>query len=154
MTPCPKCKTEVPGGESYCPKCFEPVEQPKKPGWWRRFLNGLFGPPTQVTIATQTAFTGFQRIEYVDPATGERKQAQSFDDIPESQRPQFEELQRTLQTKGAAHETRFIFRDMTGQEHVYKSPDEMPPEIRALYEQIRKLAEGKLVTSEPSSLGP
>src|SRR5438105_14382368 len=88
MLHCSKCKSEVPTGEGYCPQCFEPVEQPKRPGWWRRFLNALFGGTTQVTIATQTAFSGFQRIEYVDPTTGERTQVQALDDVPVDLPPQ------------------------------------------------------------------
>jgi hypothetical protein len=145
MLHCPKCQTEVPGGESYCPKCFEPVEQPKPRSLWRRFVDWLSGPRAQAKVH----LSGFQHIEYVDPADGQRKQAKSFADIPESLRPQFEALQKQL-AEGSVGDasTAFVFRDFGGGEHTYKSVDEMPPEVRSLYEQIRKLAEGKLAAEK------
>jgi len=35
--------------------------------------------------------------------------------------------------------SKFVFRDLSGKEQTYGSVEEMPPEVRSLFDQIRRL---------------
>jgi hypothetical protein len=148
MFPCPKCKTEIPSGENYCPQCFEQLEPPPRPSWWRRLLHKLFGPrPVQYQVGS----SGICKIELLDPATGQRKQADSLTQLPPNLRPQLEELCRQA-LPGEAKGT-YVFQDFAGQKHTYHSLEEMPPELRSFFEQARRLAVKDIGKNEPAKRG-
>src|SRR5207247_8399948 len=122
---CPKCATEVPSDYTYCPQCFTPVEQP---GPWKRLFRWLFGGTTTKYQVNQVKFSAVQRIDTVDPATGQPKVVNSLEEVPAELRPQFEEMRQKVLSGEA--KGNFVVRDFSGQERTYQSVAEMPPEIR------------------------
>ena len=141
---CSKCSADIPDAQDYCSQCFTAVE---RPSWWTRLWRSLFEDPSP---RVQVSFTSCQRIEFVDPTTGQHRVVHSLDQVPPEIRAHFEELQRqALQgnCKGSFH-----VRDLSGIEHTYNSLDEMPPEVRNLFEEVRRLgpnAPGATTASTP-----
>ncbi len=96
----------------------------------------------------QVGISRTQFIEFVDPATGQSKQVQSLDQVPPDLRAHIEEFRR--QVLQGAGEATFVYRDLSGQQHTYQSPQEMPPEVCSLFEHVRKLAEKAVLDQAPA----
>jgi hypothetical protein len=71
-------------------------------------------------------------VTFVDTATGKRQVFNSFDEVPSEIRTKIQEAQAqggiTSQTSSV------VFLGADGQE--YHSLEEMPPDVRAMYEQV------------------
>jgi hypothetical protein len=83
---------------------------------------------TQVGLIKAT-----DRIKIRDGRTGELREYGSLEEVPLEYREQIRQArQAAMSGKSVAP---IIFTDAFGKEHTYHSPDEMPPELRALYEK-------------------
>jgi len=111
-------------------------------------LAGLtYGEPQIVERFSDHAFpttvkTVVNRHEPMQPTI-----AHSLDELPPTVRAQVEAMQERVREAGpaAAREAktvrRITFKGPDGQVHVFNSPEEMPPDIRALYERARNTRE-------------
>ena len=133
---CEKCGAEIPEGSPVCRSCFEPV---KREGFLSRLLRCFGGArvsmeksasgTTQVRLVTRTR----ERFKIRDAQTGELRVYDSLEEVPLEYREQIRQAREAATSgKGAAP---IIFTDASGKERIYHSPDEMPPELRALYEK-------------------
>jgi len=132
---CEKCGAEIPEGSPVCRSCFEPV---KREGFMSRLLRFFGGVrvisgksaagATQVGLIKAT-----DRIKIRDGRTGELREYGSLEEVPLEYREQIRQAREAAMSgKSVAP---IIFTDASGKEHTYHSPDEMPPELRALYEK-------------------
>lgn len=77
-----------------------------------------------------------QTIRVTDPATGEEREYDSLDQVPLDKRGEIEAaLQAGMTTQ--APET-YLFKTPDGSDAVYHSLDEMPPEIRKIFESLHR----------------
>ena len=142
---CPDCGTPVDRTAQFCPKCYARIEPPSL---WQRFLS-LFQrtaprrPLIQIkkTISIKTTDKDGRQHEY-----------HSLDEVPRELRDEIEKIEsdavrKTFSssssgpiTKIVTEKTVSVFRvkDAAGNERVYHSLDELPPEIRAAIEKAQK----------------
>jgi len=118
-----------------CRSCFEPV---KREAFLSRLLR-IFGG-VRVSVgktaagATQAGLIKTKdRIKIRDGRTGELREYGSLEEVPMEYREQVRKA-REAAMSGKSFAP-IIFRDASGSEHIYHSPEEMPPELRALYEK-------------------
>ena len=143
---CPDCGELLEPDAQFCPKCFARIEPP---GFWRRLFSSLIGRSKsrrplvtiQKTISIKTKDKDGQEHEY-----------HSLDAVPadfreEIQKLEAETLKETLKhsssdglTTFSSKKTLSVFRvkDASGNERVYHSLDELPPEIKKAIEQAQK----------------
>ena len=132
---CEKCGAEIPEGSPVCRSCFEPV---KREGFLSRLLRIFGGVRVSVgksaTGATQVGIIkATDRITIRDGRTGELREYGSLEEVPLEHRQQIRQAREAaISGKNVAP---IIVRNAFGKEHTYHSPDEMPPELRALYEK-------------------
>jgi len=156
MTNCPQCGNPVAQTDQFCPKCFARLEPP---GLWRKILS-LFqsaaksGPRVVNIKKTVTIkMTG---------ADGQTQEYHSLDEAPPEMRAEIEKLEaEVMKERGQAvslteksqtgdkitsrtiikkNVSVFTIKDASGNERVYHSLDELPPEIR----EAVKRAQNKL----------
>jgi hypothetical protein len=157
---CPGCGNTVAETDQFCSKCFARLEPP---GFWRKFLSlfqsaGQSRPPIVVNIKKTVS------IKTVDK-DGERHECHSLDEVPPEMRAEFEKLEsEVMKEKGQAvsftetSPTRnavtsgliskqsvsvFRIKDASGNERIYHSLDELPPDIRAQFERAQKQIEAQ-----------
>jgi hypothetical protein len=149
---CPACGALIAEGQAFCPSCSEPVRQPGLISrLWTRLRAALADPAP--IVAMQRA----EQIQVVDPKTGERKVYQSLAEMPAETRAALEaalggtslpavldaaaieRLAREAAARGVPGDLVkcqvFTHRDASGREHTYQSLEEMPPEVRAIFEK-------------------
>jgi hypothetical protein len=143
---CPECGNPVEKEAQFCPKCFARIEPPT---FWQKLLRLLQGtgkPRRSVLNIKKTV-----SIKTTD-AQGERHVYHSLDELPPDLRKEVESLQaeglkESLHasstdgptTKVISRKTGSVFkvRDAAGNEQVYHSLEELPPEVRAAWEHAR-----------------
>jgi hypothetical protein len=124
---CPACGAALREGRSSCENCH--TELPK-PALWRRVLDLLLKPRLRVT---RTKFVlRAAPLWVIDKATGERRCAASLADLPPELREQIahssgQPLQKTFCIN---------FQGADGRPQTFHSVEEMPPEVRAIYERV------------------
>jgi hypothetical protein len=141
---CPECANPVEKDAQFCPKCFARIEPP---GFWKRFLC-LFqstGRPRRSIINIKKSVT----IKTTDK-DGQHHEYHSLEDVPPELRAEIEKLSSEalkegfsssisdgLTTKIVSKRTVSLYKikDASGNERVYHSLDELPPEIRAALEK-------------------
>ena len=147
---CPKCGGSLEKGAQFCPKCFERVEAP---GLWRRFLS-LFqttGTPARRVVNLSKTVT----IKTTDP-DGRKHEYHSMAEAPPEVRAELEKMEveafkqagdsvvaeisdgATSKIFSRKDVSVFKLKDASGNERIYHSLDELPPEIRAAIEQAQK----------------
>ena len=142
---CPACGTALENDAQFCPKCFRPIEAP---GFWQR-LASLFKPrPRRPLVSIKKTIT----IRSTD-ASGQKHEYHSLDDVPPELAQEIKKLEnealkdascttsgdgRTTQITGHKSISVFKIKDASGQERVYHSLEELPPEIRAALEAAQK----------------
>jgi hypothetical protein len=115
-------------------------------------MPGKFSPRTAQFLAALSQLTGLscEAPVVVDPSGPRTNVAcqrvsggapivqtySSLDDLPEEFRAQVNQVRTEAMISNTPQTIRF--RDADGREHTYQSPEEMPPEIRAIYEQMRR----------------
>lgn len=151
---CPECGNTVTVTDQFCPKCFARLEPP---GFWRKFLSlfrfaGQSGPRIVNLKKTVTIKTMGE--------DGEPHEYHSLDEVPPGMRAEIEKLEsEVLKEKGVSlslpetSSTReaitsgmiskksvsvFKIKDASGNERIYHSLDEMPPDVRSLVERAQK----------------
>lgn len=156
---CPACGNIVAVTDQFCPKCFARLEPP---GLWRKFLSWLrsqvkvqvpgIRPRPQVTIkkTVDIQTTGKDGVKH---------EYHSLDEVPPEMRAEFEKLESAVlgemgasasvtetSSEGDVTKSRYIstknisvykVRDAGGNERIYHSFEELPPEIRAAFEKAR-----------------
>jgi uncharacterized protein YrzB (UPF0473 family) len=148
---CPECGIPVENDAHFCPKCYARIEPP---GLLRRlggFFRGLFKPGVHV-IKTEKKV----KITTVD-SDGNRHDYHSVNEVPLAQRAQFEKMETEANEQARAMSAElaqtpsppglvkvkaasvFKIKDALGQERVYHSLEELPPEVR---ERLAKLMPG------------
>ena len=146
---CPECRNPVEKEAQFCPKCFARLE---RPGLWQRFLSlfrTLSQPPRLVVEITKNV-----TIKTTDK-DGQRHEYHSLEEAPpelraEIQKAEAEALKEALSSKsldGAPLRitrtktiSTFRVKDPAGNERVYHSLEELPPEVRAAFEQAQQRA--------------
>jgi hypothetical protein len=144
---CPDCGYPVEKSLSYCPKCFARTEPQ---GWWRRFLS-LLG----VGRRSPDAVIHVDRDIIIDTTDeeGQQHEYHSLDEVPPEVRAEIEklksepwkEISRSFSSDGHRTEivrektlSTFKFTDEMGNERLYRSLEEMPPELRAAVEEAER----------------
>lgn len=150
---CPACGNVVTATDQFCPKCFARLEPP---GRWRKFLS-WFQPspkPRRPLIAIKKTVD----IRTTDEA-GAKHEYHSLDELPTELREEIKKLEAeafsetgpstsvtetaregnttTSQTFIKKSVSVYKIKDASGNERVYHSLDELPPEIRAAIEKAR-----------------
>jgi hypothetical protein len=148
---CPDCGSPVERGAQFCPKCYARIEPPTL---WQKLL-GLFQskpdrrkPIIEIkkTISIKTTGPDGQHHEYA-----------SLDELPPELRAEIEKAQaeglkqvfRSSSSDGlmAKVTTTFVsnrkvslfkVRDPSGNERTYHSLEEMPPDLRAAFEEAQR----------------
>ena len=144
---CPDCGNPVEKEAQFCPKCFARIEPST---FWRKLLR-LFQStvkPRQPIIKIKKTFS--IRTTGKD---GQHHEYHSLDELPPELRQEVEKLEsealkenslssssngltaRIVSTKSASL---FKVKDADGNERIYHSVEELPPEIRAAFEQAQK----------------
>ncbi len=135
---CEKCRAEIPEGSPVCRSCFEPI-QPE--GFLARLLRLLSGGhaswgKTSLLAGTTVKIASTERIKIRNPLTGVLHEYHSLDEVPVEFREQIQKLREAgAKLKGA---TSIVVTDAGGKVQTYQSVDELPPNLRALYEQARR----------------
>lgn len=150
---CPACGTPVEkGAPPFCPKCYARVEPPSL---WQRFLS-LFqtaAKPRRPLITIKKTVS----IKTTDKDGGHHDY-HSLEELPPELRAQVEKFESEALKEGLASgssssdglTTKFItkknysvfkVKDASGNEKVYHSFDELPPEVRAAWEKARQKTE-------------
>ena len=152
---CPECGNTVAVTDQFCSKCFARLEPP---GFWRKLFLSLF----QVVNTPQGRILNIKKAVTIKTVgeDGEPHEYHSLDEVPPGMRAEVEKLEsEVLAGKGNSlsfTETSptgnaitsgiikkqsvsvFKIKDASGNEHIYHSLDEMPPDIRALVERAQK----------------
>src|SRR5436309_2929621 len=132
---CQKCGAEIPEGSPVCRSCFEPV---KSEGFLARLLRWLSGGQassgkTPLTAGTAVKIHTTERIKIRNPLTGELHEYHSLEEVPAEFREQIRKAREAAASgKGGNVIT---VTDSDGKVQTYRSIDELPPELRTLYEQ-------------------
>jgi hypothetical protein len=122
---CPECGSQVADGQECCPECRFQI---RKPGLLGRLRDFFGGSSTKTFITSRT----LENVTFVDTATGERQVFNSFDEVPSEIRTKIQEAQ--AQGGITSQKSSVVFVGADGQE--YHSLEEMPPDVRAMYEQV------------------
>ena len=165
---CPECGNPIAVTDQFCPKCFARLEPP---GLWRKLLS-LFrsagqSRPARPTISIQKTVT----IKTVGE-DGQPHEYHSLDEVPPGLRAEIEKLESDVmkekgkplsftETSPAGDATTseiisqksisiYKVRDASGQERVYHSLAELPPDIRAQIEKLEPEALNERLDSPPS----
>jgi hypothetical protein len=149
---CTQCGNPLEKDAQFCPKCFARIEPP--PSLWRRFCSLFAGAskPRRPAIKIKKTVT----IRTTD-AEGRQHEYHSLADVPQELRAEIEKVEgealkerftlsasEGLTAKFITKKTASVFRfkDTSGNEQVYHSLDEMPPEIRAAFEDAKSKMKG------------
>jgi len=143
---CPDCGNPVEEAAQFCPKCFARIEPPT---FWQKLLRlfqskGGFRKPI---ISIKKAVSINTTDEH-----GQHHEYHSLEEVPPELRKEIEKLESEalkeslsfsssdgLTTKIISRKKASLFRveDASGNERIYHSLDELPPEIRAAFERAR-----------------
>jgi len=139
---CPECGESVEQNAQFCPKCFARIEWP---GFWRKVLSlfqSSLKPSRPIVKINKTII-----IKTTDK-DGQKHEYHSLAEVPPDMRAQIQKLeseafkQPIVSSTSDGFEIRseksvsvFRVKDASGNERVYRSLDELPPEIRAAIEQ-------------------
>jgi hypothetical protein len=132
---CAKCGAEIPEGSPVCRSCFEPVEREGILSRLLRFLCARISVGKSAAGATQVRLVTRTREQFKirDRQTGELRVYESLEEVPLEHREKVRQAwQAALSGKNIAP---IVVRDGFGKEQIYHSPEELPPELRALYEK-------------------
>lgn len=154
---CSHCGARVVGSESQCLQCGTRLVCG---GWLARLWGGLFARshrvPGQAVLKSSGAADGPPGAAlWLDGS--QKKPILSWrdlpDDLPEELRAKLQALRRSAAERGEAFEINletqreFIYKDESGVERRFESLEEMPPEIRRLFEDASQPNSGRRKTN-------
>jgi len=137
---CPECGNTVAETDQFCSKCFARLEPP---GFWRKLFLSLF----QVVNTPQGHILTIKKTATIKTTDkdGRRHKYYSLDEASPELRAEIEKLEsealkenvtpRMISRKSVSL---FKVKDASGNERIYHSLDEMPPDVRALVERAQK----------------
>ena len=149
---CPECGNTVAVTDQFCSKCFARLEPP---GFWRKLFLSLF----QVANTPQGRILNIKKAVTIKTVgeDGEPHEYHSLDEVPPGMRAEIEKLESEVLKNEASPSAEtvektevtpriiskksvsvFKIKDASGNERIYHSLDEMPPDIRALAERAQK----------------
>jgi hypothetical protein len=129
MRACPGCRGRLPEGARRCPARGVSLWPP---GFWRRLFGR--GIPRTIDLSRTTRFRA-EQIKVHDPGTGQVRVYGSRGEVPTEIRAQIERVGR-----GAGHAsdtTKIAVTGVSGRTRTFNSVEEMPENLRRLYEQVR-----------------
>ena len=144
---CPDCGNPVEKEAQYCPKCFARIEPPT---FWRKLLRFF-----QSTDKSRQPIINIKKTVSINTTDegGQHHEYHSLDEVPLELRKEIEKLESEglkeslrssssdgLTTKIISRKTASLFKvkDAGGNECIYHSLEELPPDIRAAFEQVQK----------------
>jgi hypothetical protein len=144
---CPDCGELLEKDAQFCPKCFARIEPPS---FWGKVFSLLTSrkKPRRPLIRIQKTIS----IKTTDK-DGRQHEYHSLDQVPSEIRAEiekaesegFKDVLKSSSSDGrttsiSTHKTISVFevKDSSGNERVYHSLEELPPEIRTAIEQARK----------------
>jgi hypothetical protein len=132
---CEKCGAEIAEGWTVCRSCYEPVKREGVLTRLLRFLGARVSlDKTSSAAGTSVSINLSERIKIRDPKTGEMRECLSLDEFPVEERVKILRQARQAALTGKAANV-IIVKDVTGKVQTYQSIEEMPPELRTLYEK-------------------
>ena len=125
---CSQCGAQLPQGTDRCPSCYYPVP---RASFVQRILRslGFRVPAPRTVLKTRTTEIRTEGVEVQDPQTGQVRE------VPADIRAKIAQARSTAQQ--SAH-TKITVKDASGRTRTYDSVDEMPAEIRQIYERVRR----------------
>src|SRR5438093_1756820 len=125
---CSQCGAQLPQGTDRCPSCYYPVP---RASFVQRILRslGFRVPAPRTVLKTRTTEIRTEGVEVQDPQTGQVRE------VPADIRAKIAQARSTAQQ--SAH-TKITVKDASGSTRTYDSVDEMPAEIRQIYERVRR----------------
>ena len=143
---CPDCGELLEKDAQFCPKCFARIEPPS---FWGKVFSLLTSrkKPRQPFVRIQKTIT------IKTDKDGEQHEYHSIDQVPPEIRSEIEKAEsealkdalkssssdgRTITISTQKTISLFKVKDASGNERVYHSLEELPPEIRTAIEQARK----------------
>lgn len=114
-----------------CRKCFEPVKREGLLARLARFLGITWTKEGSSLLIKPLSVRVTQTFKIRDSRTGELREYHSLDEVPPDER---EKMRQLLDTAKAEHrEVHITVTNLPGGVKTYKSLEEMPPELRAIY---------------------
>ena len=146
---CPNCGKKLMKEDPHdrCPGCGARLVEPTG-GWFRRLIARLVQGRLDAairlnpTITTRTVRS--QEFCIKDPKTGETKVYHGIDELPPEVRDQIKSMgvdMGALTSDSLApptKDTTYTVSDPSGSQQTYKSIEDMPPEMRAIFDKVRK----------------
>jgi hypothetical protein len=156
---CPKCGNVVAATDQFCPQCFARLEPPSL---WRRILSLFQVKASSAPRRPRVTVKKTVNIRTTDK-DGVQHEYHSLDEVPPELREEIKRLKsEAMKGRGASTSitetspagntvrarmsTRknisvYKIKDAAGNERVYHSLDEVPPEIRAVFEKNRNMTD-------------
>lgn len=134
---CEKCGAEIAEGWTVCRSCFEPAKREGFLSRLLRFFGGErvgSGKSSSGAAASSVSLKVAERIKIRNGLTGELREYGSLEEVPLEYREQIRQAQQAAMSGKSVVPITFT-EGGSGKVHTYNSPDEMPPELRALYEK-------------------
>lgn len=143
---CPRCGRPVEDQARFCPECSARI---KPPTFWQRVLRQFQTSPSPGRPLISIKKT----VSITTDRDGERREYHSLDEVPPELRREIEKLESEAVKQSLSSSspdgltatiinrktvTLFKTRDAAGNEKVYHSIEEMPPQIRAALEEAQK----------------
>ena len=148
---CPDCGSPVEKEAQFCPKCYARIAPPT---FWQKLLGLFQGPPSQrqplikITKTVSIKTTGpdgqtheYRSLEELPPelqAEVKRAEAEGLKQVFRSSCTHGPTTKVTTTVVTDSKVSLFKFRDASGNEHTYHSLEEMPPELRAAFEEAQR----------------
>jgi hypothetical protein len=143
---CPQCGHPVAASDHFCPKCYARIEPPSL---WRKLLS-LFQPAAK-SKAHILNIGKTVTIKTTDK-DGTQHEYHSLDEVPPEMRAAIEKLESEALKESLSSSTTdgsssrmivqktvsvFKVKDAQGNERIYHSLNELPPEIREAYQRAQ-----------------
>jgi len=126
---CSKCGAEIADDWTVCRSCFESVKREGLLARLKRFLGSGRASPNSMSVN----ITQNELIKIRDPFTGNLLEYRSLDEVPAELRGQIRKLREQALAGGGAGT--ITITDSSGKVSTYHSVEELPPEMRQLYDK-------------------
>jgi hypothetical protein len=148
---CPDCGSPVEPEAQFCPKCCARIEPPT---FWRKLLRLFQSQPSQrrplikITKTVSIKTTGpdgqtheYSSIDELPPELRAEVKKAEAEGLKQALRSSFTHGPTTQVTTTIVSDSKvslYKTRDAAGNEHTYHSLEEMPPDVRAAFEEAQR----------------